>query len=43
MRKVKRNKPSVFRVFIIYKNKIKKVRSIDLNDLNGDVSGGLED
>jgi hypothetical protein len=43
MRKVKKDKPSIFRVFIIYKNKIKKVRPINSNDLNGDISNGLED
>jgi hypothetical protein len=43
MRKVKKDKSSIFRVFIIYKNKTKKVRSIDSNDLNGDISSGLED
>ena len=43
MREAKRDRPSAFRVFTAYKNKAKKVRPIDSDDLNGDVSDRLED
>ena len=43
MREAKKDRPSIFRVFTTYKNKAKKVRPVDSDDLNGDVPGRLED